>query len=192
MRPGELARSVRLLLVVGVLVVLMSCSDNTVTPEAATPAGDPVIQKGIGPGPTAEFETAYGGEVLPGRNSWELRVERGREAQFTVRMTVREGGQVCRSTFHLTELGAPWNETVRELRVDPRTLGPGTYAYPLRWDGTDDDGELLPPGRYHLAVKLKTDSRDCERPMTTEGSGLGQLLLGDTEGEPRYLHPVPI
>ena len=192
MSPGALARAGPRFLVAGMLVALMGCSDTAARTESAASTREPVIHKGPPPERTAEFETRYKGEVLPGRNSWQLGVERGREARFTVRMTVREGGQVCRSTFHVSEFEAPSNETVRELRYDPRTLGPGTYAYPLRWDGTDDDGELLPPGRYRLSAVLKTDPDDCDRPMTTEGSGLGELLLGDTEGEPRYMPPVPI
>lgn len=191
MRCDASARRTSLFVIVAFLLAVGGCSDRGERPDREVRLPDPVIEKGLGPGPTAEFETSYEGEVLPGGNSWELPVKRGREARFTVRMKIRSGGQVCRSSFHVSEFDAPSNETVRRLRSDSRTLGPGTYAYPLSWDGRDNDGELLPPGSYRLSVMLKTDQRDCTRARTTEGGRLGQFLLGDTEGEPRYVPPVP-
>ena len=166
---------------VSLLVVLTGCPDNNGTAISESSAEEPVVYKGPPPATAAEFQVNHRGEPLR-IGEWELRVDEGRETRFTVLMTVGAAEDVCRVRFGVAPADFASEEWVRELRDDPRTLGPGTYAYPLRWDGTGDRGEALAPGRYTLQAMADSDSQDCDGPNGNQVTRLGELLLGDAEG----------
>ena len=166
---------------VSLLVALTGCPDNNGTASTASSAREPVVYKGPPPASAAEFQVNYRGEPLR-MGEWELGVDLGRETRFTVLMTVGAAEDVCRVRFGVAPADFASEAWARELRDDPRTLGAGTYAYPLRWDGTGDGGKRLVPGRYTLQAIVDSDSQDCDGPNGKQVSRLGVLLLGARSG----------
>lgn len=91
-------------------------------------------------------------------------------------MTLEDDQIICLTEFKVEKAEGGSGQTVRVLRRDETPLSGGERVYDVKWDGRDEQGDPLIPGRYRLVAALQTDTVQCDGSAGTHhGSSLGLL-----------------
>jgi len=134
-----------------------ACGDGA-SPDSTT--GVATIQLGcVQPAPRPAISVETVGEA---GNEWERHV--GSDGvSLDVVVTQRPKTKIAELKFEIAPDGARWpGSTIRHLPVSD-AVNIGRNALTVVWDGRDDEGRAVPPGRYHLYATATTTERiaDC-------------------------------
>lgn len=159
-------------MMLALLASLVACGDDG---EPRAKATDP--PRGAALAPRSCAEAPYG--TVPAREG-VVTVSAGRPA--TVGITVTRGRAdytIEQVVVQVLKAGAdgrvePWQvrptDTVR--RLERRGVGAGEHDFTFSFDGRDDEGRPLPPGRYAAQFLLRTEAAGtCDGPPAS-ASGL--------------------
>jgi len=164
------------------LAAVPGCSASSSPSTANRVASESPASSGVGttpaetpkcPPPTTALTFTASGHS---GNEWVLPVATyGTSVHFTVAQ--RPGTKASTVWFEIAPAKAPYpGSEVRRFPPFGRDWSPGHHSASVSWDGRDDSGQLVAPGRYHLfadADTVKTTPNPCDPGSTREGYGLG-------------------
>lgn len=163
-------------------------SDVSAT-SSPSPSTEPPVK--CAPPPASAQVTAG-----PAGNEWVTTVGTGQDTVVDALVDVLEAAHIEQLRFEIQPAGVPGpvigpsdppGPPVVWWTVAGEALGPGSYDLAVSWDGTDQAGNPVAPGKYHLFAAVDARSvGEGQEPcgpeagvLSSERSGLGYFEVSD-------------